>query len=336
LAYSKLVDVYRGGRVESSHFGHIAVVDSDGRLLYSVGDPYRNTYARSAAKPIQVIPIIETGAADSFNLSDADLSLLCGSHSGEKQHTSRVLSILERAGLTEDALKCGTHIPFNQEAYKELIQDGKELTAQYNNCSGKHSGMLVTAKHMNESLQDYYLPDHPVQQRIIQAMSDLSQYPTEKIGIGIDGCGVPVISLPLERLAYTFARMAQPVTLGEQRAKVVEQITTAMTNHPEMVGGTGRFCTDFMKATKGRLFGKAGAESVYSIGDKETGIGIAIKVEDGNDRAMYPVALEVLKQLEMISKEQLDAIMDHYRPPIKNARKEEVGRLQASFTLHKH
>jgi L-asparaginase II len=336
LTYSKLVDVYRGGRVESSHVGHIAVVDSTGRLLYSVGDPYRVTYARSAFKPIQVIPIVETGAADSYSLSDADLSLLCGSHSGEKQHTSRVLSILERAGLTEEALKCGTHVPFNQEAYKELIQDGNELTAQYNNCSGKHSGMLVTAKHMNETLQDYYLPDHPVQQRIIQAVSDVAGFPKEDIGIGIDGCGVPVFAMPLERLAYAFARLAQPQTLGDERSKVVEKITTAMTKHPEMVGGTGRFCTDFMKVGQGRLFGKAGAESVYSIGDKETGIGIAIKVEDGNDRAMYPVALEVLKQLDMISKEQLEEIRDHYRPPLKNARKEEVGFLQASFTLHKH
>jgi L-asparaginase II len=335
LTHSKLVDVYRGGRVESSHFGHIAVVDSEGRLLYSVGDPYRDTYARSAVKPLQVIPVIETGAADRYNFSGADLSLFCGSHSGEKQHTSRVLSILERAGLTEEALQCGTHIPFNQEAYKVLIQEGKELTTQYNNCSGKHSGMLVTATHMNETVQDYYLPDHPVQQRIIQAVSDLSEYPKEKIGIGIDGCGVPVFSMPLERLAYTFARMAQSETLGEQRAKVVEKITTAMTSHPEMVGGTGRFCTDFMKATKGRLFGKAGAESVYCIGDKETGIGIAIKVEDGNDRAMYPVALEVLKQLNLITEGQLDELRNHYRPMLKNARQEDVGQLQASFTLKK-
>jgi L-asparaginase II len=333
MTYSKLVDVYRGGRVESSHVGHIAVVDSTGRLLYSVGDPYRVTYARSAVKPIQVIPVIETGAADRYHLSEADISLCCASHSGEAQHTDRVLEILERADMAENHLQCGTHIPRCQDAYIKLIKEDRELSSRYNNCSGKHSGMLITAQHMKESLEDYYLPEHPVQQRIIQAMADVADFPKENVGIGIDGCGVPVFAMPLERLAYGFARLAQPETLGAERAKVVDRITTAMTKYPEMVGGTGRFCTDFMKAGKGRLFGKAGAESVYCIGDKQTGIGIAIKVEDGNGRAMYPAALEVLNQLDMISKEQLEEIMDHYRPAIKNARNEEVGFLQASFTL---
>jgi L-asparaginase II len=331
LEQTKLVDVYRGGRVESSHFGHIAVVDSNGKLLASIGDPYRRTYARSAVKPIQVIPVIETGAAEHYNLSEADISLCCASHSGEEQHTERALGILKKAGLLEEALQCGTHIPKCQDAYKKLIVENRELSPRYNNCSGKHSGMLITAKHMNESLEDYYLPNHPVQQRIIQAMSDVAEYPKEDIGIGIDGCGVPVFELPLERFAYAFARLAKPETLGAERGKVVERITTAMTTHPEMVGGTDRFCTDFMKAGKGRFFGKAGAESVYCIGDRETGIGIALKIEDGNDRAMYPVALEVLKQLGLFSAAQLEEVKQHYRPSLRNARKEEIGKLIASF-----
>ncbi|MBS4190166.1 asparaginase [Bacillus sp. FJAT-49705] len=332
---TKLVDVYRGRRVESSHYGHVAVVNAEGQLLYSAGDPYRVTYARSAVKPIQTIPVVETGAADYYELSNPDLSLCCASHSGEAQHTDRVLAILKRAGIEDVALQCGTHIPHAQDTYKSLIAAGKDLTPLYNNCSGKHSGMLVTAKFMGETLEDYYLPDHPVQQRILKAISEVTDFPMEKIEMGTDGCGVPVHALPLERLAYGFARMADPKSLGEERAKVVNRITTAMMEFPEMVGGTGRFCTDFMKSSNGRLFGKAGAEGVYLIGDRETGIGIAIKIEDGNGRAAYPTALKTLKQIGLIEEEQINSLMHHYRPALKNARQENIGELVPSFTLQK-
>lgn len=334
MSYAKLVDVYRGGRVESSHFGHIAVVNSDGKLLYSLGDPQRLTYARSSAKPLQAIPVLETGAADHYELSEADISLCCASHSGEAQHTDRVLAILKRAGIEETCLQCGTHIPHSQDTYKSLIASGKELTSLYNNCSGKHTGMLVTAKHMGESLEDYYELSHPLQQRILKVISEVSEYPIEKIEMGVDGCGVPVHSLPLDRWAYTYARMARPDALGEKRAAVVNRITTSMMRVPEMVGGTGRFCTDFMKEANGRLFGKAGAEAVYLIGDKVTGIGIAVKIEDGNARAAYPAALETLRQLGLMDEEQLTHIKQHYRPVLKNARQEDIGELVPSFTLH--
>lgn len=335
---SRLVDVYRGGTIESSHHGHIAVVSSNGKLLYSLGDPYRMTFARSSLKPIQAIPVVETGAADRYEFTEADLSLCCASHSGEAQHTERVQAILGRAGMDELYLQCGTHIPHAQEVYKKLIEEGKKLTPLYNNCSGKHSGMLVTAKHMGESLEDYYKPNHPVQQRIVNAISDMTDYPVELIETGTDGCGVPVHALPLERLAYAFARMAHADSdsLGAERAGVISRITAAMVKFPEMVAGTDRFCTDFMKAAGGRLFGKGGAEAVYLFGDKETGIGVAVKIEDGAGRAVYPAVLEALRQLGLMSEEQLLQVMQHYRPILKNARQEPVGELVPSFTLQKH
>jgi L-asparaginase II len=313
--------------MESSHSGHIAVVNSDGKLLYFVGDPYRITYARSSVKPIQAIPVVETGAADKFGLTDVDLAVICSSHNGEPQHTDRVLSILHKAKIGVEALQCGTHIPLAMDVYEEMIRDEKELTPLYNNCSGKHAGMLLTAKHMGEPLEDYHKPEHPVQQRILKVISVIAEYQIDKIGIGKDGCGAPVHAMPLERLAYSFARLATPKTLENERAVVINRITTAMTDYPEMVGGTGRFCTDFMKVAKGRLFGKLGAESLYLIGDKKLGIGIAIKIEDGSYRALYPAVLEVLKQLNMLTKEQLTQLMPHYMPKLKNARGEEVGKI---------
>lgn len=332
--YTKLVDVYRGDIIESTHCGHIAIVDAQGKLLHAVGDPYRVTYARSSVKPIQAIPVIETGAADYYQLDDAELALCCASHNGEAIHTEKVLEILNRAGLTEEHLKCGTHIPRCQESYKKVILEGRELTDRYNNCSGKHTGMLLTAKYMNESLEDYYLPQHPVQQRIFQAMADLADYPLEKIEFGVDGCGVPVFALPLERFAYAFARMADSKVLGEERGQVVNRITSAMMKAPEMVAGTDRFCTDFMRIANGRTFGKSGAEGVYCIGDKETGLGIAIKIDDGGSaRATFPVAVEVLKQLGIFNAEQVEAAMQHYMPTLKNCRKEDIGRVVPNFTL---
>lgn len=330
---TKLAGVYRGGRLESSHSGHIAVVNSDGKLLYFAGDPYRLTYARSSVKPIQAIPVVETGAADKFGLTDIDLAVICSSHNGELQHTDRVLSILNKAKIGVEALQCGTHIPLAMDVYEKLIREGKEPTPLYNNCSGKHAGMLLTAKHMGETLEDYYKPEHPVQQRILKVISVIAEYKIDKIEIGKDGCGAPVHAMPLERLAYSFARLADPKTLGNERAMAIKKITTAMTDYPEMVGGTGRFCTDFMKVAKGRLFGKLGAESVYLIGDKKLGIGIAIKIEDGSYRALYPAALEILRQLNILTREQLEQLMPHYMPKLKNARGEEVGEIIPSFEL---
>ena len=250
---TKLVEVYRGRRMESSHSGHIAVVNSDGKLLYFAGDPYRLTYARSSVKPIQAIPVLETGAADKFSLTDVDLAVICSSHNGELQHTDRVLSILHKAKIGVEALQCGIHIPLAIDVYEKLIREGKEPTPLYNNCSGKHAGMLLTAKHMGEPLEDYYKPEHPVQQRILKVISVIAEYQIDKIGIGKDGCGAPEHAMPLERLVYSFARLADPKTLENGRAMDIKKITAAMTYYPEMVGGTGRFCTDFMKVAKGRL-----------------------------------------------------------------------------------
>ncbi|MBD7909048.1 asparaginase [Sporosarcina gallistercoris] len=329
----RLVDVVRGGYVESGHTGHIAVVDSKGRLLYSCGDPKRHTFARSSMKPLQAIPIIETGAAEHYKMQAADISLACASHNGEDQHTIRVKDILHRLELEVDDLKCGTHPPRWTAAYENVIKTDTPITPVYNNCSGKHSGMLTTAKHMNESTDDYYQIDHPVQQRILEVISDLSEVPIDEIEIGIDGCGVPVHGIPLDRLALSFAKMSKPGSFPEKRKQAIETVTSSMMAEPEMVGGTDRFCTDFMKVMAGRMFGKAGAEGVYCIGDLETGLGIAVKIEDGNGRAVYPAAVEVLKQLELLTGDQLEQLSSYHEPALKNARDEIIGHLKPVFSM---
>jgi L-asparaginase II len=331
-----VANVYRGEAVESSHLGHVAVVDENGTLLYAYGDPLRPTYARSSMKPIQTIPVVETGTADRFGFEPADLSLCCASHSGEPRHRSRAMEILARAGQPEQALRCGTHVPMDEESYKQLIREGKELTPIYSNCSGKHAGMIATAVHMGEDVGTYHLPEHPVQQRILDTVVDLTGCPREEITIAIDGCGVPVHRLPLAHYAWAYAKLAKPdVIENEARRAAVRRVTEAMTSHPEMVGGHKRYCTDLMSAFNGRVIGKAGAESVYCLGDRETGIGVAVKIEDGSPRAIYPVVNEILRQLGIGVDGPLDKLREYTNPVVKNMIGTVVGRIYTSFTLNR-
>lgn len=328
------INVYRNGYIESRHYIHIAVVNTKGELLYSYGDPNYATFARSSMKPLQAIPVIETGTADAFGLEPADISVICASHSGEPMHRSRVLSILQKAGKSEDALKCGTHIPRDLDSYKALIREGKELSPVFSNCSGKHSGMIATAVHMNETAEDYYLPEHPVQQRILNIISELLDYPEDKIGIGVDGCGVPVHQLPLSYIALGFAYLAAPDKIKDNRhSEALKIIRDSMIAYPELVAGKDRFDTDVMRAFKGRIVSKAGAEGVQCIGDLKSGLGIAIKAEDGNGRAVTVAMMEVLRQLGIGNEEIYRELSGYVETPIRNMKKEIIGMIKPSFTL---
>lgn len=332
---SPLVQVHRGGQVESTHDGHIAVVSYDGRLLYSYGDPYRLTFARSSSKPMQAVQVVESGAVDAYNLDDADIALICASHSGEARHTERVHSILAKAGLTEEALRCGPHIPRDEEAYRKVILEGRELTPIYNNCSGKHAGMLIAAKYLGEPLETYLELTHPVQQRNLDVIAELARYPKGNIGIGVDGCGVPTFAMPLYYWGVAFAQMARPTRPSVKRSGVIRRITKAMVNHPEMVAGYGRFDTDLMRTAKGRIIGKSGAEGVFFLGEREIGISVVVKIEDGNNRAIPPVVMSVIEQLNLLTKGEIEALKQYLYPPITNTLGKTVGYLIPSFTLNK-
>lgn len=330
----KPIKVYRGEYLESTHNIHVAVVNVNGELLYSYGDPNRFTFPRSSMKPFQAVAVVETGAAEAYDFEAKDLSLICASHSGEPFHRNRVASILERIQLNESALQCGTHIPRDIESYNEHIKQGGELTSVFSNCSGKHSGMLTAVVHMNEEVNTYREIAHPHQQRILDVIEYICDFPKDKIEISVDGCGVPVHQLPLKNTALGFARLANPHAWeSTDRARHLERVRQAMTKHPEMVGGTNRFDTDLMKVFNGRLVAKAGAEGVQCIGDVETGLGIAIKVEDGNGRATSVAAMEVLKQLGICDEKKYEELNQYANAPVLNARKDRIGRIEAGFQL---
>lgn len=332
----KPVHVYRGGYLESVHDIHAVIVNSDGKILFSYGDPYRPTFARSSMKPFQAVPLVETGAAERFSYEAADIALSCASHNGEPFHRSRVLSLLDRLGQDEEALQCGTHIPRDLESYKRLIREGKELTPVFSNCSGKHTGMLSTCVYLNEDTRTYRDMDHPHQQRILNVISNICDFKKEAIGIGVDGCGVPVHQLPLSHVATGFARLSRPDKMIDQtHMQALMTIRDSMMAHPEMVAGTNRFDTDLMNAFDGGVVAKAGAEGVQCIGLIDSGLGIAIKVEDGHGRATSVVAMKILEELNIGDEKIYHTLQSYTEPAVKNMAGNVVGKITAEFKLQK-
>lgn len=330
------IRVTRSSYLESTHTFHAAVVDQNGKLLYYYGDPKRPTFARSSMKPFQAVPIIETGAAAKFNYGPEELAISCASHSGEGIHRQTVFSILERIGLPEEALQCGMHPPKSDEEYRRVIRSGQDLTPVFSNCSGKHSGMLAAAIHLGEAPEDYRVVSHPVQQRILKSISDLCDTPQEEIEMGVDGCGAPVHRLPLEKVAFGYAQLAAGHSEQHpEHDQALKQLRDAMMTHPHLVGGEARFDTDIMTLLPGKVVAKAGAEGVQCFGIVDKGLGVAIKVEDGNPRALSAVALKIMEDLGVVSKEVSDTVLyKEYRiPPVLNMRNERIGNIEVSFQL---
>lgn len=330
-----LVNVIRGEYVEATHRGSAVVVDSAGTVLFEAGNPLLQVYTRSCIKPVQALPMVLSGTADKLSLTPRELAICCASHNGEKMHTDTVHAMLDKAGLTVDHLKCGVHPPYSTEVYKELLREGGKPETIHNNCSGKHAGMLLEAKHAGYDLNGYTDFDHPVQLKALETLAELSGMNSSEIPAGQDGCGLPTYQLPLERLAYVFARLAAPKDLGEEMASAIRRITEAMVQHPEMVGGTGEFDTNLMRETRGKVIGKVGAEGVFCMAIPDRGWGIALKIHDGNRRAAYPAAMEILQQLELLKPAEINPLADFHKPVQKNHRGENVGRIEPDFCLRK-
>lgn len=332
-----LVKDYRGGIEDLVHPGIISIVDYKGNSIYELGDTKRLVFSRSSAKPIQAISIVESGALEEFKITEKELALMASSHSGEEFHEESVKNILKKAGLDETYLQCGTHLPMAKYRADEFIKKGIKPTEVQANCSGKHSGMLITSKMLGYSLEDYWTLQHPIQQKIIENFGNICGVDPKEIKIGIDGCGVPVHALPMEKLAYGYARLANPEELPKERQETIKKITKAMVSYPEMVGGTDRICTDLMKKFGDRLFAKSGANAFYNIGIKERGIGIAIKMLDGTSENLPMVILDVLLKLEVIKESELEDFNKiHLDKNVYNHRKEIVGEKKIAYDLNNY
>jgi len=324
------VEVVRGDLVESQHAVHVAVSDADGRLVASLGDPTSMTYYRSAAKPMQALPLVEEGVVDGIGLSMGELALCCASHEGEAMHVDGARSILRKARADEGDLRCGAQVPFSIAAARALRDTGLEGGKIHNNCSGKHAGMIALASQLGSSPSDYHLPEHPVQRRMLDEIVRWSGVPEGGIHTGVDGCGVVCFAVPLGAMARSFAAFVSASDRGEAASTIVE----AMTSHPIMVGGTGRTCTDVMEAIGDRVFVKLGAEGVYAGGLRGRGLGFAIKVMDGGRRAVEVALIRVLDELGVLTGVERGMLRPHGNPDILNTRGEIVGEVRAKFTLY--
>lgn len=328
-----LAEVLRGELVESLHRGDVAVVDAQGRVVACVGDPEKVTFMRSSAKPIQALPVVETGAAGAFGLTGKELAVICASHAAEQEHIETVQGILRKIGLDETYLACGVHPPLDETSARLLLLEGKDPGPVHNNCSGKHSGMLAMAAYLKLPLQDYYRPDHPLQQLILRTMAEMTGLRPENIHVGIDGCGVPVFGMPLRNMAFAYARMISP-GLEPGRARAAQEIVSAMTRYPIMVAGLGRFNSELMTRTNGRVWGKTGAEGLFCLGLPEKGLGVAVKVEDGSSRGIPPTVVEVLHQLGALNREEEGNLASFHQPANTNRRGQVVGVIRPAFQLH--
>ena len=279
-----LVEIWRGGAVESRHRGAAAVVDSRGRLLAGWGDVAAAVFPRSAVKPLQALPLIESGAAERFAVTPPELALACASHGGQSDHVERVRAWLARMGLGEGDLICGGHPPLDEAAARDLVRAGTAPSPLHNNCSGKHAGFLALALYLGAPVRGYGDPQHPVQQQVAATLAGIGGFDTAAATTAIDGCGVPVIAMPLVSLAGAFAVMAAPERAAPSRQEAIRRIAAAMTTHPGLVGGPGRFDTVVMAAAAGAILVKGGAEGVAAAALLERGIGLAVKIDDGAKR----------------------------------------------------
>lgn len=329
----RLVEVTRGDLVESFHNGVISLVHPDGRELTCLGDSKRVTFFRSSAKPIQALPLITSGAFDKYGFTLRELAVMTASHSGEKQHVETVRKILEKIGVREEALLCGVHPPYHKPSALEIYRRGEEPTPIHVNCSGKHSAMLALCRYYDWPIEDYIREEHPVQQLMLDVISEVLEYPRQRIKTGIDGCGVVVFGIPIWKMAHGYAKLASPSYLPEKYQDAARLVVRAMQTYPEMVGGTDRLCTDLMKVTGRKLVAKAGAEAVYCVGILEKDLGLAVKIDDGSSRGMGAVVIEALKQLGLLTAEELQELSQHHRRKVKNHHRMEVGEIRPAFKL---
>ena len=337
------VEQVRGGVVEAWHDVHVAVVDAAGRLVARSGNPELLTYWRSAAKPLQALPLVADGVVDRFGITSAELALCCASHSSEPGQVALVRDFLAKIGCGERDLLCGPHPPLSERVAQDYQTRGVRVTAVYSNCSGKHTGMLALARHHGWPTEFYTRVEHPVQQRCLEEVSRWTEVAVPEIRTAVDGCGVVCYGLPLNNMAWAYARLGRrekgdgqsgaPAPAGQRDVLLPSPfshvaVVEAMLRHPELVAGEGRPCTEMMRAHPGRVITKAGAEGVYCALLTTKGLGVALKVADGHGVAAALALAAVLDELGLRPRPASLAA----RPNV-NTRGETVGELRVNGGL---
>jgi L-asparaginase II len=323
--------VVRDPLVESTHGVAVAVADAAGRILFAAGPWERRTFWRSSAKPFQAMALVRRGGPAAFGLAEEALAVICASHAGTPRHVRQVAENLAAAGLGEEALLCGAHPPLDEPSARDLCERGLRPGPLHSNCSGKHSGMLLLARRLGAPTAAYVRPDHPAQRAILEEVVAFTGVAADALPRGIDGCSAPVFGLTVAEMARAYGRLVQPDGLGAERGAAARAVVRAMTAHPFLVAGPGRFDTDLMTETGGRLVSKSGADGVQCVGVPERGWGVAVKVLDGGGRAAAPAAMAVLSRLGLVSEAEVARLGRHVRPELRNVAGIPVGHIEAEI-----
>jgi L-asparaginase II len=334
-----VIEVLRGGRLETRHRVDVAVADARGEVVLAAGDPALRTYWRSAAKPLQLLPFVACGGARAFGFGAPELAVMAASHSGEERHRRTAAAILAAAGLDESALLCGVHPPQDEPAWRELAATGGPPTPLWNNCSGKHAGMLAHCRHRGWPTFDYRDAGHPLQREILDVVARMTGEPPGAVTLGVDGCGVPAFHLSLKGMATAYARLWRGDEAGGGEALpggwagAAREIVEAMAAEPWMTAGTGRTCTRVSEASAGRVVPKVGAAGIFCAVLRERGLGLALKVEDGSSRAAAAALVESLRQLDALSDGALARLEGAAPGLVRNHAGTAVGECRARLRL---
>lgn len=327
-----LIQLTRGDLQENLHFGAVAVVNLQGKVIAHAGDPHWMTFTRSTLKALQALPFMQADGPRQFGLSEPEVALLCASHNGEAMHVNAANAMLAKAGHSAATLRCGCHVPLQFSFFDKAAPTDAVFTQAHNNCSGKHAGFVAYCVQHGLPLDDYTDAGHPLQRAIRHAVAQAAGLDENALHMGVDGCSAPNYAMPLSRLAYSYARLASGARDAEFGASF-EALSTAMTLHPEMVSGTGRNDLDFMRAGRGDWVAKVGADGVQVLGSKSRGEAFAIKIIDGNRPALFAASVEVLDQLGWMDDAQRALLAPWRAPDILNARGLRVGQRRPVFSL---
>ena len=331
MSFELLVEVTRNDMVESRHFGAAAVCDFNGNVKESWGDIDALMFPRSSLKPFLATQIIESGACDHYNLSDAELTLACSSHYGQQIHRDLVGAWLQRLGLSENDLACGPALPEDVKYAHELLLQGQTGCRLHHNCSGKHSGLLTTALHLGIPLSNYHRLDHPMQQMSLDVLSEMTDFDLRSSPMGIDGCAFPAPSLPLVQLARSTARFANPLALSESRSKAIYRLHKAIANAPLYIAGSGTVMTELNQVTNGAIIAKNGAEGIMTAAIPSLGLGVALKIADGHTRALSVALLAILDRIGALTEAHKRELNHHITPSIINSVGDKVGDIRSAL-----
>lgn len=312
-----LVELYRDRVLESYHRGVICIVNAQQEVVYAAGDIHQICYPRSAMKLLQVIPLLVHGGQEKFGLTLEEIAVMCGSHNAEPDHVNAVRSILQKIGLSESALQCGAQFPSSRKDANALIRNGEKPAAIHNNCSGKHAGMLAACVLLGLSTTDYIDPQHPLQQEIADVCSTLYNYPKSQMITALDGCSAPIYAVPVYHQAIGYMNLVSPSLRPDWR-KACDTLLAAVSAHPFMVAGTGRYCTDMLRVTAPDIIGKTGAEGIFCMAFAKPQWGVCIKIDDGKMAPQYNIAQAVLEQTGLVDQALLSPLHHYLSADIQN------------------